>query len=97
MGQTADAAVIGYDDSIDVLRNFTSDPDAVENAIHKLRVGTSGARLYDGISKAVSLLQKQPPRERRVLLIVGEAVDSGSETKLGVALREACLQGGDQR
>jgi len=91
MGRTADAAVISYNDSIDLLRNFTSDPDSVEDTIKKLHLGTSGARLYDGISKAVYLLQKQPARERRVLLIVGEAVDTGSEVRLGEALRDAQL------
>ena len=91
MAATADAAVLSYDDTVDIRRNFTSDPDSVESAIHALPVGTSGARLYDGIARGVALLNKQPPRERRILLIVGEAVDSGSETKLGAALREAQL------
>ncbi|MGB8786920.1 MAG: VWA domain-containing protein [Candidatus Acidiferrales bacterium] len=91
MAATADAAVLSYDDTVDIRRNFTSDPDSVESAIHRLPMGTSGARLYDGIARGVALLDKQPPRERRILLIVGEAVDSGSETKLGAALREAQL------
>jgi len=91
MGPTADAAVISYDDTVDIRQSFTGDSDAIENAIHKLQVGTSGTRLYDGISKSITLLSKQPPRLRRILLIVGEAVDRGSETRLGAALRLAQL------
>jgi VWFA-related protein len=91
MATSGEAAVMTYDDSIDVRRDFTSDADLVESAIHGLPMGSSGARLYDAISAGVRLLAKQPERERRILLIVGEAQDTGSETKLGQALREATL------
>lgn len=91
MAQTGEAAVVSYDDSIDVLRSFTGDTDAVEDAIHKIPLGSSGARLYDGISQSVAMLAKLPERERRILLIVGEAQDEGSEKRLGQALREAEL------
>lgn len=91
MGPTADAAVLTYDDTVDVRENFTGDEDAIEDVIHRLPAGTSGAKLYDGIAKGVALLAAQPPRQRRILLIIGEAEDTGSSTKLGVALREAEL------
>jgi VWFA-related protein len=91
MGPTADAAVLSYDDTVDIRQNFTGDEDAIENAVHKLQMGTSGCKLYDGIARGVALLADQPPRMRRILLIVGETEDKGSSTKLGVALREAEL------
>jgi len=91
MGPTAEAAVLSYDGTVDIRENFSSDSDAIEGAVQKLPLGTSSARLYDGIGKAVALLSNQPPRERRILLVVGEAIDSGSETKLGAALRGAEL------
>lgn len=91
MGPTADAAVLSYDDTVDVRENFTGDEDAIEDVIHRLPEGTSGAKLYDGIARGVALLAAQPPRQRRILLIIGEAEDTGSSTKLGVALREAEL------
>jgi VWFA-related protein len=91
MGPTADAAVLSYDDTVDIRQNFTGDADAIEEALHKLPLGTSGSKLYDGIARGVALLATQPPRQRRILLIVGEAEDTGSSTKLGLALREAEL------
>lgn len=91
MAQTGEAAVITYDDSIMVRRNFTGDSEAVENSIHELPLGGTGARLYDAISQGVALLAAQPERERRILLIVGEAQDEGSHKRLGEALREASL------
>ncbi len=91
MAQTAEAAVVTFDDSIEVRRSFTGDTDAVESAIHQLPLGSSGARLYDAISESVAMLAKLPERERRILLIVSEAQDGGSQKRLGQALREAEL------
>ena len=49
MAQTAEAAVVGFDDTVDLLDKFTTDPDRVENTIEHLREGTSGVRLYDAM------------------------------------------------
>jgi VWFA-related protein len=91
MGETGDAAVIGYDDQVNHLQNFTSDHDAVEKSIANLSPGTSGARLYDALSSAVRMLRNRPESARRVIITVAEAVDSGSEEKLGQVLRDAQL------
>lgn len=89
MGQTSRAAVIGFDNTVQLLQNFTSDPDAVQKAINDLRLGTSGARLYDAMSRAVSLLQEQPRGRRRIMVVVSEAIDNGSSAELGEVLRSA--------
>jgi VWFA-related protein len=91
LGQTSEAAVVGYDDSVDLLLKFTTDPDALEDAIHKLRMGTMGTRLYDAMERGISMLEKRPPVRRRILVVVGEAKDTGSENKLGEVLRAAQL------
>jgi VWFA-related protein len=91
VGQTGDAAVLGYNDQVDRLLPFTADHDRIEKTIAALKPGTSGARLYDAISVAVGLLRDRPAARRRAIVIVGEAVDTGSEEKLGAVLREAQL------
>jgi VWFA-related protein len=91
MGQTAEAAVLSYDDTIDLLASFTTDVDGVQNTINRLRVGTAGTRLYDGMSRGIALLEQRPAVRRRILVVVGEAQDSGSENKLGGVLRHAQL------
>jgi VWFA-related protein len=91
MAGTGEAAVIGYDDEVDLLRPMTTDPDRVLDAIQHIRVGTSGARLYDALSRAEDLLEAEPAERRRVILVMGEKNDSGSETKLGAFLRRAQL------
>jgi VWFA-related protein len=91
MASTAEAAVIGFDDSVNLLEKFTADPDAIQAAINHLPDGTSGERLYDAMARGIDLLSEQPEGRRRVLLVVGEAHDTGSEAKLGEVLRKAQL------
>ncbi|MGB0034794.1 MAG: VWA domain-containing protein [Candidatus Acidiferrales bacterium] len=89
MGLTSEVSVIGYDDTVDLLTKFTTDSDAVENTVRHLRMGTTGTRLYDAMSRGISLLEERPPVRRRILVVIGEAQDSGSESKLGEVLRQA--------
>ncbi len=51
LGPTGEAAVLGFNDSVDKLLPFTTDADKVEKTFSTLRMGTSGARLYDALSK----------------------------------------------
>ena len=91
VGPSGDAAVLGFNDTVDRLLPFTSDHDQIERTIANLKIGTSGARLYDALSTAVGMLSNRPVSRRRAIIIVAEARDSGSEEKLGEVLREAQL------
>jgi VWFA-related protein len=91
VGENGDAAVIGYDDQVNHLQDFTSDHDAIDKCISNLQTGMSGTRLYDALSAAVEMLKKRPDSRRRVIITVAEAADSGSEEKLGQVLRDAQL------
>jgi VWFA-related protein len=91
MAQSGEAAVVGFDDMMEVKVPFTRDGDRVESAVKSLRMGTSGTLLYDALSKGISLLERRPKERRRVILVIAEAEDTGSETKLGEVLRAAEL------
>jgi len=91
MGMTSEAAVVGFDDNVDLLQKFTTDPDAVESVIRRIHTGTSGVRLYDAMERGISLLEERPAVRRRILVVVSEAQDNGSESKLGEVLRHAQL------
>jgi VWFA-related protein len=93
IGPMGDAAVIGYNDQVDRLLPFTADHDQIEKTITMLKSGTGGAKLYDAMSAAEDLLKNRPANRRRVMIIVGEAVDTGSEDHLGEVLRDAQLSG----
>ncbi len=97
MGPTGEAAVVGFNDSVDKLQDFTTNGDLIENSIAHLGPGTSGSKLYDAMSVGVEMLSGRPqatadrPGRRRVLMILSEATDAGSEAKLGEVLRQAQL------
>jgi VWFA-related protein len=97
MGPSGEAAVVGFNDSVDKLQDFTADDEAIEKTIGGMREGTSGSRLYDAMGVAVEMLTSRPqasanaPGRRRILFIMSEATDEGSGTKLGEVLRQAQL------
>jgi VWFA-related protein len=91
IGPSGDAAVLGYNDEVNRLLPFTASHDQIEKTIAALKQGTSGAKIYDAMSEAVALLRNRPATRRRVIIVVGEAVDTGSEDKLGEVLRDAQL------
>ena len=91
VGPSGEAAVLSYDDSVKTLLPFSRDNDKIEKTIADLSPGNSGARLYDALASAVGLLRDRPSGQRRAIVVVGEASDSGSEEKLGRILREAQL------
>jgi len=97
MGPSGEAAVVGFNDAIDKLQDFTANGDLIENTIAHVGPGTSGSRLYDAMAVGVEMLQSRPqatadkPGRRRVLMILSEATDAGSEAKLGEVLRQAQL------
>lgn len=97
MGANGEAAVIGFNDSVDKLQDFTTNGDRIETTINQLSVGSSGVKLYDAMALAVEMLSGQPepsadrPGRRRVMLVISEAEDVGSGTRFGEVLRQAQL------
>jgi VWFA-related protein len=97
LGPSGEAAIVGFNDGVDKLLEFTTNADEVEKTVARLQTGTSGAKLYDAMAVGVEMLSGRPqatperPGRRRVLLVVSEANDAGSETKLGAVLRQAQL------
>jgi VWFA-related protein len=89
LGQTGRAAIVAYDDDIRLELPFTDNKEQIEKSLASVRMGTSGARLHDALWQAVSLLSEQPASRRRVILVVAEAADTGSDLKLGEVLRDA--------
>lgn len=97
MGPNGEAAIVGFNDSVDRLQDFTRSTDALENTMAHLQDGTSGSRLYDAMALGVEMLSGRvrptatEPGRRRVMLILAESDDKGSKAKLGAVLRQAQL------
>jgi VWFA-related protein len=97
MAASGEAAVLAFNDEVEKLEDFTTNGDAVEKAVNHMKTGTSGTKLYDAMAQAVEMLTSRPeptadkPGRRRILLVVAEAKDQGSDAKLGEVLRQAQL------
>ena len=91
VGPSGEAAVLSYDNSVTTLLPFSTDNDKIEKTIATLKPGNGGAKLYDALASAVALLRDRPSGQRRAIVVVGEASDTGSEERLGQVLRDAQL------
>jgi VWFA-related protein len=91
MALTSEAAVISYDSTVDLHQKFTTDPDSVQYAIEHLPLGVEDEHLYDAMAKGIAMLDERPAVRRRIMVVVGESKDTGSEDTLGEVLRQAQL------
>jgi VWFA-related protein len=91
MGETGEAALLTYDQSVDVKQEFTTNGDLIEKGFKNLRTGGSESRLTDGVFRALGLVTNRKEDRRRVVVILGEGKDLGSESRKSQALREAQL------
>lgn len=97
MGGSGEAAILAFNDDVQKLQDFTSSGDDIERAVGRMKTGTSGTKLYDAMAQGVEMLTSRPeptadtPGRRRILLVIGEAQDDGSDAKFGEVLRRAQL------
>jgi hypothetical protein len=83
-------AVVGFDSSPKLIRDFTSDTEAAARAIHALVAGEGGHRgaaILDSLDLSIGLLRGQPSQFRRAILLISETLDTGSHLKMDAALR----------
>ncbi len=88
-GQRGCAALLAFDERIEWLQDCTRDQDALANAFLRLQPGEyKQARMLDAASYAIRRLRKIP-NARRVLLVISESRDRGSETDLESVVADA--------
>lgn len=89
VGHKGQAAVITFDDSVDVAQNFSSDPAVLANTLAHVTSDGSKVRLNDALGRAILMLTKRPSAERRVIIALCEGLDRGSETTSAEIIRAA--------
>lgn len=85
-GDSGEVAILGFDHRMQKLQDFTSDPDKITEALKKLKPGSSQSALTDAVTEAARMLEKRPKERRRVLLLIAESLDKGSEGRAREAL-----------
>jgi VWFA-related protein len=81
-------ALVSFDSKPHLLQDFTEDTHQIGTSMQSIRTGDHGAAILDGLAFSLNLLQKQPPTFRRAVLLISEAVDHGSVTRIDEALRD---------
>jgi VWFA-related protein len=81
IGDQGEAAVVAYDSHLRLLQDFTSNPDLITKAVKTIRAGSNSNRVVDAVVDSARLLHNRPPNRRRILLMIGETRDLGSESR----------------
>src|SRR5947209_3320930 len=85
-GEAGETAVITFSDRVNVLQNFTSDPDMLARTMRRLHVEGEGAAALDAIMEALRQLEQRRPERRRVILLIAEKRDRSSKRKFSETL-----------
>jgi VWFA-related protein len=85
-GEQGEVAIVAFDHRIQKLQDFTTDSDKVEQALKKIRPGSSQSVLTDTVVEATRMLRNRPKDRRKVLLLIAETRDKGSTLKPREAL-----------
>jgi VWFA-related protein len=88
-GQNGEIAVVGFDHRIQVMQDFTSEGAKVSEAMKKMTPGSSNHAVIDAVNQSIRMLKNRPADRRRVLLLIAEKRDRGSELRLREGLTEA--------
>jgi VWFA-related protein len=92
-GDRGCAALLGFAERMQWYQECTNDGDALERAFRQLQPGDEkSGRMIDAVIQAVEHLRKRP-NVRRVLLLISESRDRGSETNLEEAVIAAQTAG----
>ena len=90
-GKQGEAAVLAFDCRLQPLQDFTMDNDKIKVAIENIKSGCSGTRLDDAVERGIYMLRDRPKTNRRVLLVVSETRDEGSQSRLKSVMQAAVL------
>ena len=86
IGDQGEAAIVAYDSRIRVLQDFTSDSDKITKAVKSIYPGSTSNRMVDAVVDSARMLDSRPKNRRRILLLIGETRDLGSESRLRESL-----------
>jgi VWFA-related protein len=75
-------AVLSFDSRLNLVQDFTDDPEKISESLRSLEAGDKGAAILDAVDYAVKLLKKTPEGRQRVLLLISETRDHGSLVKI---------------
>jgi len=89
VGDQGEVAILAFDHRMRVLQDFTQDSKKINEAMHKITAGSQTGAVVDAINEGVHMLRRRPAGRRRILLLISETRDNGSEGKVRETMIEA--------
>jgi VWFA-related protein len=92
IGHRGNAAVLTFDNQVIWRQDFTSEPDVLQASVRNLKTGSQRqARMFDAIIEAA--IRMKDRKGRKVVLLISETRDRGSEARLGDAIEAVEREG----
>ena len=88
-GQDGEVALVAFDHKVQTVQDFTSETQKISEALKNLKPGSTSHAVIDAEMASIRMLRNRPRDRRRVLLLVAEKRDRGSEARVREALEEA--------
>ena len=89
VGEGGEAAILTFNQKVELIQDFTGDLGRLSHALKLVDTSFSKSHLIDATLQSIRLLKSRPPERRRILLLISETRDQGSESKLRDAVAEA--------
>jgi VWFA-related protein len=87
VGESGEAAVIAYGADVTVVKPFATGD--IQTALSKISASGRPSRMFDAGHRAISLLKQRSAARDRILLFIGQSMDSGSDATLGFLREQA--------
>ncbi len=84
-----ETAVLSFSDAVALQQDFTPDSTPVVHALRMLRKEGGNACMLDALERALTMLARRPAARRRIILMIAEKRDRGSEAKLVEVMAQA--------
>lgn len=89
IGEYGEAALVTFHSRVETIQDFTNDGAKFTEALNGLRAGASTSRMIDAVFYSINMLRRRPADQRRILVLISETRDKGSEARMRDALVEA--------
>lgn len=88
-GVDGDIAILAFDHRMQLLQDFTNDPDKLDDAMQHLRAGSSQSAIIDAVLEGDRMLKRRDvdKKRRRVIILISRDVNKGSQAKLAETVR----------
>jgi VWFA-related protein len=91
VGVGGEAAILGFDTTVQVRQDFTPDLGRLTHALRRIEFSARPNHVIDAALDAMRLLGQRPEGRRRILLLISSPRDQGSESNLDDALADVAV------